>query len=111
VGRWERGENHPQPYHCQRLGELYEKTVEELGLVKEVHADWGEAPHVMHLYGRGRERAFLEHWIVDDKSQVVAVLGAGAIGKTALTKIVAEKIQQRFDYVFWRSLKNAPPLK
>ena len=62
--------------------------------------DWGEAPKVRQLYGRTRECALLEQWIVDDKSQVAAVLGTGGIGKTALTVTVAEKIQQRFDYVF-----------
>ena len=33
VGRWERGLTSPSPYLSQRLSELYEKSVEELGLV------------------------------------------------------------------------------
>lgn len=33
VGRWERGRTSPSPYMCQRLSELYEKTVQELRLV------------------------------------------------------------------------------
>jgi len=35
VGRWERGVTFPSPYLCQQLCTLYEKTVQELALVKE----------------------------------------------------------------------------
>jgi DNA-binding XRE family transcriptional regulator len=137
IGRWENGKTLPRLDCRALLCELYGKTAEELGLIKEDTdtrqneqevknptaiptvlrqtdtrpIDWGEAPQVRQLYGRDRECALLEQWIVDDKSQVVAVLGTGGIGKTALTVKVAEKIQQRFDYVFWRSLQNAPPLE
>ncbi len=34
VGRWERGLTSPSPYLCQHLSELYEKTVQELGLIE-----------------------------------------------------------------------------
>ena len=33
IGRWERGLTTPGPYLCQRLSELYGKTVQELGLI------------------------------------------------------------------------------
>jgi WD40 repeat protein/DNA-binding XRE family transcriptional regulator len=35
VGRWERGERFPHPYHRQKLCELFEKKVQELGLHPE----------------------------------------------------------------------------
>jgi transcriptional regulator with XRE-family HTH domain len=37
VGRWERGNTFPSPYHRQRLCELFGKNAEELGLIKEDH--------------------------------------------------------------------------
>jgi transcriptional regulator with XRE-family HTH domain len=34
VGRWERGITFPGPHLCQQLSQLYEKSVQELGLVR-----------------------------------------------------------------------------
>jgi MinD superfamily P-loop ATPase len=34
----------------------------------------------------------------------------GGIGKTALSVKLAQQIQQQFEYVIWRSLRNAPPV-
>ncbi|HEX3639753.1 MAG TPA: NB-ARC domain-containing protein, partial [Ktedonobacteraceae bacterium] len=73
--------------------------------------DWGEAPHTSQFYGRDKEIDQLKQWIIDDRCRMVAVLGAGGIGKTSLAATLVEQIQEKFDYVFWRSLQNAPPLK
>jgi hypothetical protein len=35
----------------------------------------------------------------------------GGIGKTALSVKLAEQIQGEFDYLIWRSLRNAPPIQ
>ena len=35
----------------------------------------------------------------------------GGIGKTALAVKIAQQLQEQFEYVIWRSLRNAPPLK
>lgn len=35
VGRWERGERLPHPYHRQKLCDLFEKNAQELGLLPE----------------------------------------------------------------------------
>jgi hypothetical protein len=40
----------------------------------------------------------------------VALLGMGGIGKTSLSVKLAQQIQEHFEYVIWRSLRNAPPL-
>ncbi|MEO0410152.1 MAG: NACHT domain-containing protein, partial [Cyanobacteria bacterium P01_A01_bin.135] len=42
---------------------------------------------------------------------LVALLGMGGIGKTALAARVAQALSQDFDYLVWRSLRNAPPLE
>ncbi|BAZ19410.1 WD-40 repeat-containing protein (plasmid) [Kalymmatonema gypsitolerans NIES-4073] len=75
------------------------------------HQDWTEAVDVSVFYGRTQELAVLEQWIVKDQCRVLALLGMGGIGKTALSVKLAEQIQEQFEYVIWRSLRNAPPLK
>jgi WD40 repeat protein/transcriptional regulator with XRE-family HTH domain len=141
VGRWESGVRFPRPYHRQILCELFGKNAEDLGLVQEAsllpmpettqpdqpmhiaihmsnHAssellqeDWGEAPYVAHLYGRNGECNELEQWIGDHRCQMVAILGMGGVGKTAIAAIVAARMKNAFKYVFWRSLHNALPLE
>jgi transcriptional regulator with XRE-family HTH domain len=71
----------------------------------------GGAPHVEHLYGRERELAELEQWIVGERCRLVAVLGMGGVGKTALAAKLVEHIKDQFEYVIWHSLLNAPPLE
>jgi hypothetical protein len=83
---------------------------------KEIHTsepkvDWGEAPHLGQFYGRAQELGELEQWLVSDRCRMVAILGMGGVGKTSLAAKVAEDIKNKFEYVFWRELKNAPPLE
>ncbi|WP_242045546.1 MULTISPECIES: WD40 repeat domain-containing protein [unclassified Calothrix] len=73
--------------------------------------DWGEAVDVSVFYGRVDELTQLETWVVEQRCRVVALLGMGGIGKTSLSIKLAQKIQGEFDYVIWRSLRNAPPIQ
>ena len=70
--------------------------------------DWGEAPDVGEFYGRQRELAVLRQWFTTDRCRVVAVLGMGGIGKTALATKVTAQIADHYEYLIWRSLRNAP---
>jgi WD40 repeat protein len=80
--------------------------------------DWGDAVDVSTFYGREAELKTLEHWILGNSAgtdvqtptkpcRVVALLGMGGMGKTTLATKLAETLQDRFDAVMWRSLRNA----
>lgn len=71
----------------------------------------GDAPDVVSFYGREDELAELRRWVVEEQCRLVAVLGMGGIGKTALATKLTLEIKDEFDYVIWQSLRNAPPLE
>ncbi|OUL18330.1 hypothetical protein BV378_35085 [Nostoc sp. RF31YmG] len=73
--------------------------------------DWGEAVDVSLFYGRQSELATLKQWIVQDKCRLIALLGMGGIGKSACSVKLAQILQAEFEFIIWRSLRNAPPLE
>ncbi len=73
--------------------------------------DWGEAICVSTFYGRTEELAALGQWLLQERCRLVALVGMGGIGKTALSIKLAEQVQDKFEYVIWRSLRDAPPVK
>ncbi len=75
------------------------------------HQDWGEAVDTSAFYGRTEELAKLAQWIVRDRCRLVALLGMGGIGKTSVSIKLAQQIQDEFEFVIWRSLRNAPPVE
>lgn len=72
--------------------------------------DWGEALDVAIFFGRTEELTKLGHWLTHDRCRVVAILGMGGMGKTALSVKLAQQVQGQFEWVIWRSLSNAPPI-
>ncbi|TFI51141.1 hypothetical protein BLD44_027820 [Mastigocladus laminosus UU774] len=70
----------------------------------------GNLIDISTLYGRSLELAELEQWIIKERCQLIAVLGIGGIGKTALSLKLAKQIQDKFEHVVFRSLHNAPSL-
>jgi WD40 repeat protein/DNA-binding SARP family transcriptional activator len=73
------------------------------------YQDWGEAPTTAAFYGRESEQARLRRWLGEERMKLVMVLGMGGMGKTTLAARVAKTVADQFDFVFWRSLLNAPP--
>ncbi len=76
-----------------------------------VQVDWGEATDVSLFCGRELELQQLKQWILNEHCRVVALLGMGGIGKTSISVELAQQIQSQFQFVIWRSLRNAPPLE
>lgn len=75
------------------------------------YIDWDAAPDVAVFYNCTHELAVLNDWIVNQRCRLIAVLGIGGVGKTALTVKLAQQIQEQFDYLIWRSLSSAPLLE
>jgi WD40 repeat protein len=82
--------------------------------------DWGEAPDVSMFYGRRQELDQLQDWLQPRNAQprrLIAILGIGGMGKTSLaTRVLHDVVQnpsgdRPFEYVIWRSLRNAPTLE
>ncbi len=118
IGSWRRflkGEPiRPQVYRafCQVLGLNWQETIEVAQSVKvATNCDWGEVPDTAMFAGRVVEIETLKQWIVTEKVRLVALLGIGGVGKTALAAEVARGIAGEFEYVIWRSLREAPPVE
>lgn len=73
--------------------------------------DWGNAPDGLICYGRTKESDILRQWIIAESYRVVTIFGLNGIGKTTLAVKVAKQLQKEFDYIFWRSLGNLPPIE
>ncbi len=69
----------------------------------------GDAPDVSAFHGRTEELALLKGWLLEDNCRLVALVGMGGVGKTSLALKLCEQVQGSFEYVIWRSLRNAPP--
>jgi WD40 repeat protein len=88
-----------------------EESVLQPDLAPEpLRTDWGEGIDVANFYGRSTELVTLADWIATDGCRLVAILGMGGIGKTALSVKLAQTLVPNFEFIIWRSLRNAPPL-
>jgi WD40 repeat protein len=84
--------------------------VQEIVKIKP-NQDWGEAVDVSVFYGRDLELESLNQWILTDRCRLVVLLGMGGMGKTALSVKLAVLLGDKFEFLIWRSLKNAPCLE
>lgn len=91
--------------------------------------DWGDAPDISTFFGRTNELETLTQWISLNSCRLVIIvgikgvgktrlsirlgkgdIGTSGIGKTDLSLKLAKGIEKEFDYVIWRSLRDAPPI-
>lgn len=71
---------------------------------------WDGVPDYPIFYGRTKDRDLVTRWLCEERYRVVALLGFGGIGKTALTAQLAEHLAPHFEGVIWRSMRAAPSL-
>ncbi|NET35109.1 MAG: NACHT domain-containing protein, partial [Cyanothece sp. SIO1E1] len=96
-----------EPEDYTRAAKQQGRTLVE---VAQTRRDWSEAVSVPAFYDRADEFAQLQAAILTERCRVMAIIGMGGIGKTALAAKLAELISPQFDYVVWKSLRSAPPL-
>ncbi|MEO1401698.1 MAG: NB-ARC domain-containing protein [Cyanobacteria bacterium J06635_1] len=102
--------------YCQMLG-LEWQDVQEAGQTSGAttgvvgNASWGDAPDCQGFCGRDQELQQLSHWICQDRCRLVAILGLGGMGKTALAVQLGHRLLGDFEQVIWRSLRYAPTAK
>ena len=91
-----------QQYHQEKTSILYSEIQKKRDVLNK--------PDASLFFGRREEKATLEQWILKDNCRLIALLGMGGVGKTSLAAKLVEEVEDEFDYVIWRSLRNAPPL-
>jgi WD40 repeat protein len=100
----------PQNTQTDRLS-INSQKVDSLEASTNKYVDWGEAIDVSVFHGRHEEIDTLKRWIINEQCRLIALIGMGGIGKTALAVKVAQSVQEEFEYVIWRSLRNAPSIQ
>ena len=89
----------------------FQVVFNQLALDRQSTVDWEDAPtDIQPFCGRISELEKLSHWVLIDNCKLIAILGIGGIGKTALATKLGQQLQDGFEYVIWRSLREAPPL-
>jgi len=76
----------------------------------ENRTEWGLGVDTSIFYGRTTELANLRQWILQENSRLVAILGMGGIGKTALASKLTNLIKHQFECLIWVNLSHAPLL-
>jgi predicted ATPase/uncharacterized protein HemY/DNA-binding XRE family transcriptional regulator len=116
VGRWERGIYFPSAHYRQELCQIFEKTLEELDLLRrpsdkdEEDAEPNDVFHSLPVFfssfiGREQDVNAASSTLMLQDVRLLTLLGTGGIGKTRLALEVATQVREHFqDGVYFVSL-------
>ncbi len=124
IGTWKRFRNNTgvKPKYFQAFCQVLElnwedivdniqSTSSDLKNASTVSLDLKNAPTASHFYGRTQELKELKKSILQEKCNLILLLGRGGIGKTSLSIRLITEIQNNFDYIIWRSLEASPKIE
>lgn len=107
--RWENGQITPRLYYRHKLCELYGKSLEELGFIKErkvetpmlaapalSEATWNVPKKFSTFVGREQEIARIQTLFAQPSVRLITLSGPGGVGKTRLAIQVAEAMRGSF---------------
>jgi WD40 repeat protein len=100
-----------EPVNKKNIRSVLQRYQQSLAVVAlERQYFWGESIDVSIFYGRTTELKTLTKWVTKDRCRLIEILAMGGMGKTAVAVKLAQQVSTEFDFVVWRSLRNAPPL-
>ena len=128
ISRWENGIAFPNGYYRQKLSKLFEKSLEELGLLREestirgirvvrerysgVYPLWNEEnAQFEDFHGRDKELTVLQQWLVTERCRIITLLGVKGIGKSSLATVLVKRVKTDFEAFFQYPLQYKPPLR
>ncbi len=124
VSRWEKGITVPSPYYRQKLSELFNKSIQELGLIPQKNegvlassaisgskpfsspAIWN-VPYRRNPFFTGRDNVLSHLYAVLQNSktaaltQAQAISGLGGIGKTQIAIEYAYRYRDEYQAILW----------
>jgi ABC-type cobalamin/Fe3+-siderophores transport system ATPase subunit len=94
--------NHPKPDKNQ--------SHEEKSTSQLFYHDLTIAPKITHFYGRETELQTLSHWLINQNTRLISILGLPGIGKTTLVKKFVDLNLQNFNIIIWKNIKLSDSL-
>ncbi len=110
INRWEHDKTLPQPYHREKLCNIFDMGVEELFGERRNEATslpLGRIPYLRNLYFTGREEALtaLRSALIRQSAagltQRQAISGLGGVGKTQIVIEYAYRYADTYEALFW----------